>query len=180
MRADRITADGRTLRYVDSETLAVESRRGAGRAAAGTGALVTVPAYKPAAAVTAGVAFSTAASGFRPDTTTPEFAGLNAYVLDDGTGVNRFPTRAGTDGLLTQPEVARILAEAIKIANRARAQIRQPLGSPAQVTHDRGRHERRDRGPDPHAGCAGIRHRRLGAEGAHRAALLEPDARPPC
>ena len=35
---------------------------------------------------------------------------------------------------MTQPEVARILAEAIKIANRARAQIRQPLGSPAQVT----------------------------------------------
>jgi uncharacterized protein GlcG (DUF336 family) len=35
---------------------------------------------------------------------------------------------------MTQVEVTTILAEAIKVANRARAQIRRPLGSPAQVT----------------------------------------------
>ena len=134
VRADRITADGRTFRYVDSEALASNVTAAPAAPPAATGALVAVPAYKPIADVTAGVAFSTVASGFRPETTTPEFAGLNAYVLDDGTGVNRFPPRAGTDGLMTQAEVTRILAEAIKIANRARAQIRQPLGSPAQVT----------------------------------------------
>ena len=134
IRADRITADGRTFRYVDSETILSNPGAAPAEPPAGSGALIAVAAYKPAPAVTAGVAFSTTASGFRPDTTTPEFAGLNAYVLDDGTGVNRFPTRAGTDGLMTQPEVARILAEAIRIANRARAQIRQPLGSAAQVT----------------------------------------------
>ena len=131
-RADRITADGRTFRFVDSEALA--SNPASAPALPVGGALITVAAYKTVAAVTAGVAFSTAASGFRLDTTTPAFAGLNAYVLDNGTGVNRFPPAPGTDGLLTAAEVTRILAEAIKIANRARAQIRQPLGSPAQVT----------------------------------------------
>ncbi len=131
-RADRITADGRTFRYVDSE--AISSNPATAPALPGAGALVTVAAYKPVAAVSAGVAFSTAASGFRADTTTPAFAGLNAYVLDNGAGVNRFPPMAGTDTFLTAAEVTRILAEAIKIANRSRAQIRQPLGTPAQVT----------------------------------------------
>jgi uncharacterized protein GlcG (DUF336 family) len=55
-------------------------------------------------------------------------------VLDNGAGVNRFPPIAGTDGQLTAAEVTRILAEGIKIANRARAQIRVPLGLSAQVT----------------------------------------------
>ncbi len=131
-RADKISAGGLTLRYVDSEAIA--SNPATAPAVPGSGALVAVPAYKPVAAVTAGVAFSTAASGFRADTTTPAFAGLNAYVLDNGVGVNRFPPIAGTDTFLTAAEVTRILAEAIKIANRARAQIRQPLGTPAQVT----------------------------------------------
>jgi uncharacterized protein GlcG (DUF336 family) len=131
-RADHITADGRTFRYLDSE--AIVSNTAAAPALPTGGALITVPVYKPAAAVTAGVAFSTVASGFRLDTTTSEFAGLNAYVLDNGAGVNRYPAIAGTDALLTAAEVKRILAEAIKVANRARAQIRQPLGTPAQVT----------------------------------------------
>jgi uncharacterized protein GlcG (DUF336 family) len=129
-RADRITADGRTLRFTDSE--AILTNPAAAPAVPVSGALIAVPVYKAAAAVTAGVAFSTNASGFRLDTTTPEFAGLGAYVLDNGAGVNRFPPTAGAT--LTAPEVTRILAEAIRVANRARAQIRQPLGSPAQVT----------------------------------------------
>ncbi len=131
-RADHITADGRTFRYTDSEAI-VTNPAGAPALPVG-GALITVPTYKPVAAVTAGVAFSTAASGFRLDTTTAAFAGLGAYVLDNGAGVNRFPPIAGTDGQLTAAEVTRILAEAIKIANRARAQIRTPLGLSAQVT----------------------------------------------
>ncbi|MDB5811140.1 MAG: hypothetical protein JWN94_3262 [Betaproteobacteria bacterium] len=130
-RGDRITVDGRTLRYLDSESII--SNPAAAPALPAGGALIAVPGYKPIAAVTAGVAFSTAASGFRLDTTTPEFAGLGAYVLDTGAGVNRFPPTAGAGGL-TAAEVTRILAEGIRVANRARAQIRQPLGSPAQVT----------------------------------------------
>jgi uncharacterized protein GlcG (DUF336 family) len=131
-RANVIAVDGRTLRYVDSEALASNPATAPAFATL-PGALVTVPGYKAAPAVSAGVAYGTTASGIRADTN-PAFAGLNAFVLDDGAGVNRYPPVAGTDGLLTQAEVTRILAEAIAIANRARAQIRRPLGSPAQVS----------------------------------------------
>ena len=137
-RADRITADGRTFRYTDSETLA--SNPSAAPAAPAAGTLVDVPGYFVAAGgVLQGLRhnFPNGESGFRADAN-PAFAGLNAYVLVDGTNTNRFPPIAGTDapvgGALTAPEVTRILAEAIKIANRARAQIRQPLGSYVQVT----------------------------------------------
>jgi uncharacterized protein GlcG (DUF336 family) len=92
-----------------------------------------VAGYKAAPAISTGVPYGTTASGIRADST-PAFAGLNAFVVDDGAGVNRYPPIAGTDGLLSQAEVTRILAEAISVANRARAQIRLPLGSPAQVS----------------------------------------------
>lgn len=131
-RADRITADGRTLRYVDSEALA--SNPAAARPfAALAGSLVRVPGYFDPVAVRAGAAYATAASGVRADASAA-FAGLGAYVLDDGTGTNRYPPVAGTDGLMTQAEVTAILAEAMKIANRARAQIRRPLGTAAEVS----------------------------------------------
>jgi uncharacterized protein GlcG (DUF336 family) len=129
-RAHTIAVDGRTLRYVDSEALASNPATAPAFGAL-PGTLVTVAGYKAAAAIAPGVAHGTTASGIRADTN-PAFAGLNAFVLDDGAGVNRFPPVAGTN--LTQAEVTRILAEAITIANRARGQIRRPLGSPAQVS----------------------------------------------
>jgi uncharacterized protein GlcG (DUF336 family) len=129
-RADHITADGRTFRYTDSE--AIVSNPAAAPLVPTGGGFVAAGAYYAGGGVLAGVAFSTVQSGFRLDTTTPEFAGLGAYVLDNGAGTNRYPPTAGA--ALTATEVTRILAEAIKIANRARAQIRQPLGTPAQVT----------------------------------------------
>ena len=52
----------------------------------------------------------------------------------------RYPPRAGTDGaalaaaVLTQNEVRTLLQSALEVANRARAQIRRPLGSQARVT----------------------------------------------
>jgi uncharacterized protein GlcG (DUF336 family) len=130
-RADRITADGRTLRFVDSETLAT-SPAAAPPFAGLAGALVPTPPYN-AGVIVAGTPYSTPASGIRPNTD-PAFAGLNTFVLDNGAGVNRYPPIAGTDGLMTQPEVSAILVQAIRIANRARGQIRRPLGSSAQVT----------------------------------------------
>ena len=131
-RANRISVDGRTLRYVDSESIA-STPASAPAFPTLPGTLLFVPGYNAAATVIAGQPWARTPSGVRADTTAA-FAGLNAYVLDDGTGVNRFPVRAGTDGQLSQAEVARILAEAMKIANRARAQIRLPLGLPAQVS----------------------------------------------
>ena len=131
-RADRITADGRTLRYVDSEATLSDP---ASAPAFGMlpGALADVPNFFSPPAARAGTAFGTNASGYRP-ATDPAFAGLNAFVLDDGSGTNRFPPRAGTDGLMTQVEVEAILVDALRVANRTRAQIRQPLGSPAHVS----------------------------------------------
>ena len=133
-RADHITADGRTLRYVDSE--AIITNPASAPAVPGSGNFVAIAPYG-AGGVAPGAAFSTAASGFRLDTTTPAFSGLGAYVLVDAGNANRYPPANGAalGGLqLTSAEVTRILAEAIKVANRARAQIRTPLGSPAQVT----------------------------------------------
>jgi uncharacterized protein GlcG (DUF336 family) len=66
--------------------------------------------------------------------TDPAFAGLNAFTLVDAKGNPRFPPRAGVDGLLTRAEVIGILSAGLNIANRARAQIRLPLGSAAQVS----------------------------------------------
>jgi uncharacterized protein GlcG (DUF336 family) len=128
-RGERIAVDGRTLRYLDSESLAANP---ASAPAFGglPGSLLTVTGYF-AGAVIAGTPYASTASGFRADTN-PDFAGLNAFVLDDGSGVNRFPPTAGT--AMSATEVTRILADAMRIANRARAQIRRPVGVPAQVT----------------------------------------------
>jgi len=133
-RADRITADGRTLRYADNETLASNPATAPGFAAInGTaGTLIAVPGYV-AASIGAGVAFGTAASGYRPDAS-GAFTGLNAYVLVDAGDAPRYPPIAGSDGLMTAQEVTTILAEALRVAHRARAQIRRPLGSSAQVS----------------------------------------------
>jgi uncharacterized protein GlcG (DUF336 family) len=128
-RADRLTADGRTLRYTDSETLA-SSPASAPAFAALPGTLIAVPGYAPAA-VQAGTTYGTAASGVRADA--GFFADLGGHVFVDGANANRFPAIAGTDGGLTQAEVIEVMRSALQVANRARAQIRRPLGSAAQV-----------------------------------------------
>jgi len=125
-RADRLTIDGRSMRYVDSEALAADPAA-APPFASLPGALVDVPGFFSPPVVSAGAAYGTTASGYRADSS-------GAFVLDDGAGNARFPPIGGTDGLLTQAEVRTVLAEAMRVANRTRAQIRLPLGSTAQVT----------------------------------------------
>ena len=130
IRANRITADGRTLRYTDSESLA--SNPGASAPFASLpGSLIAVPGYV-AATTSAGTGYGSALSGIRPDT--GSFASLNAYVLVDAFNLNRYPVIGGTDGLLTSTEVTQILSSGLDVANRARAQIRRPTGSAAEVT----------------------------------------------
>jgi uncharacterized protein GlcG (DUF336 family) len=133
-RANQITVDGRTLRYVDSEALASDPALAPPFAAFNgfAGSLVNVTGYG-GSPVVAGTTFGTPASGYRADTS-PAFFGLGAYVLVDAANVNRYPPQAGTDGLLQVAEVTQILKSALDVANRARAQIRRPLGSAAQVT----------------------------------------------
>lgn len=130
IRANRITADGRTFRYVDSE--AIQSNPAQVPAFASlAGAIVTVTGYFDGT-LRPGVSFGNAASGYRADT--GAFAAQGGYILVDSSNQNRYPVRDGTDGQLKLGEVTTIIQEALKIANRARAQIRRPLGSAVQVT----------------------------------------------
>ncbi len=136
-RADRISVDGRLLRFSDGSDSDLLSSPAAAPSFASingiAGDLLIVQGYV-AASVNAGLAFGHAASGIRPDAL--DYPGLDAFVLVDATDSERFRPMAGTDGVdaLTAIEVQTILAEALELANRSRAQIRRPLGSPARVT----------------------------------------------
>ena len=136
-RADVITADGKTFRYSDVEYADLARTPGNAPAlstiAPIAGGLIRVPAYADPV-VRDGVVFGTPASGYRAADST--LADLDAFILVDGANQNRFPARAGTEpsNALTAAEVQAILRESLKIANRARAQIRQPFGTPARVT----------------------------------------------
>lgn len=137
IRADRITADGTSLRYTDIEYPQISNVAGATFAAT-AGALVPVTGYYSGASLLAGSVYGTEASGIRPSTPS-EFSIRDAFVLSNGAGANRFPVRGGTDAgdvatPLTSTEATAILEEAFKVMSRARAQIRQPLDSRAQVT----------------------------------------------
>ena len=133
-RADQITVNGRTLRYVDSE--AVKSNPSTAPPFASVngivGTLINVTGYG-GSPIVAGVAFGTPASGYRADTSLA-FAGTGAYILVDSANAPRYPPVAGTDGLLTQNEVTQTLKSGLAVAARARAQIRRPLGTAAQVS----------------------------------------------
>ncbi len=101
-------------------------------------AWLAVTGYFPVAAIQSGAIYGSEASGVRR-ATAAEFSDNDAFVLSDGAGANRFPLRAGTDAAevgtaITAIEAQRILEQAFAVMARARAQIRQPLDSLAQVT----------------------------------------------
>lgn len=138
VQADRIAVDGTTLRYSDA-TFAGVRTSGVNYASVNgvLGNLVVVTGYSNGAII-GGATYGSEASGVRP-ASSGEFGVTGAYVLSDGAGFNRFPMRAGTDGAsiptpLTITEVRAVLEEAYGVMSRARAQIRRPLDSRAQVT----------------------------------------------
>ena len=136
IRAERITADGTQLRFSDADFNQVGNVSGA--SFAGTaGQLIPVRGYNNGT-LRAGTAYGTEASGIRASTSA-EFSNPDAFILTDGAGTNRYPVRAGTDGddinaPITEDEARAILEEAFTVMSRARAQIRRPLDSRAQVT----------------------------------------------
>ncbi|MDX1569538.1 MAG: heme-binding protein [Xanthomonadales bacterium] len=136
-RANRITVEGKVFRFadVDAKDLAQDPANAPSFDSinGSSGALLPVRGYFDGT-IRAGVAFGTPASGIRADDT--DYSGLDAFVLVDENNQNRFAPRAGTDGenALTEDEVRTLLQEALKIANRARAQIRRPVGSQARVS----------------------------------------------
>ena len=136
-RADRITADGKTLRFSDARSEDLRSRVDSPPAFASlqgsVGQLVAVPGYAEGS-IRSGTAFGQSRSGIRADT--HDYVGLDAFVLVDAAGIERYRPRPGTDGsaALTAAEVRAILSSALRVANRSRAQIRRPLDTPARVS----------------------------------------------
>jgi uncharacterized protein GlcG (DUF336 family) len=138
IRAERISVDGTLLRFSDAvpgDLLRVPSAApGFATINGPAGALTSVRGYYDSTmGVLAGRAYGSEASGIRPSTAA-EFSIGDAFVLSNGAGGNRYPVRAGTDGALTAAEVRGLLEEAFKVMSAARAQIRRPLDSRAQVS----------------------------------------------
>ncbi len=136
-RADRITVEGKTLRFSDAQTRDLRSSPNSAPSFASigvsVGSLITVTGYSDGT-VQAGEAFGQSASGIRAASVAEFPVALDAHVfVDPITNINRYPAINGSDALLTATEVQAVLEEALAIANRARAQIRRPLGSIARV-----------------------------------------------
>jgi uncharacterized protein GlcG (DUF336 family) len=138
-RRQRVTLDGKIARFsdVDFGNLASDPLSAPGFASIDgvSGALQDVTGYfDMAGGVLQGTAFGQNASGIRPDS--GNYPGLDAFVLVDNANVERYPPSAGTDGAnaLTAAEVRQLVSSALGIAHKARAQIRLPTGSPAQVS----------------------------------------------
>lgn len=132
-RGDRITVDGKTFRFSDVGFDDLASSPGSTGALDADGTFIPVPAYFDGT-VLDGTAFGTPASGIVP--AGDLYPGRDAFVLVDDAGNPRYAPRAGTDGAaaLTAAEAQALVDEALAIANRARAQIRKPLGTQARVS----------------------------------------------
>ena len=138
IRADAIYVVGTQLRYSDSDYASLSPVAGATFAGASAlGVLEALTGYT-AGGVLAGTAYGSEASGVRAASAS-DFPNAQAFVLSDGAGNNRYPIVGGSDAAevgtaLTSGEVQAVLAQAFTVMSRARAQIRQPLNSQAQVS----------------------------------------------
>lgn len=133
-QGNRIRIEGKSLRFTDArfDDISPTARNPAPLSIGADGALVPVTDYYDAAGgILTGQAFGQPDSGVRPDTD-GSFPGRDAFVFVDKNNVERFPPQAG--GALSANEVRVILDQALAVANRARSQIRRPLGSSARVT----------------------------------------------
>jgi len=130
IRANRITADGRTFRYVDSEELI--SDPAAAPPLPSTGGFFTYENGYTTDNPRAGTRFGESVSGMRADA--GAFASREGWILVDAEDQNRFPPRASFGGAMTAADVQALLEEALDLAHRARGQIRRPLGSAAEVS----------------------------------------------
>jgi len=132
--ANNITVNGLSLRYTDSDS----SELATAVQATGTYTPTAVTGYYTAATTLAGTTFLTQASGYVSDPS-GLYPGLpySAVVLVNNAGAVRFTPTAGTapaGNALTAAEVTNLIIKALGVAYDARAQIRQPLNSFAQVT----------------------------------------------
>ncbi|MFN8390309.1 MAG: hypothetical protein U0136_08475 [Bdellovibrionota bacterium] len=129
--ANNIFAGGKSLRYADVSVNDLPSLP-AELPALDPANLLAVTFYSDGA-LHAGSAFGTASSGYLNISR----VGVNATILVDGAGNNRFPTRAGASlggNELQSFEVDALLDSALLTANRARAAIRRPPDTSALVS----------------------------------------------
>jgi len=140
IRANRITVDGKTLRYSDVTFNDFNQSPQTAQTfdSLTDGSLIAVNGYSDGT-IKRGTVFREPESGVVADTI--NYTGLDAFVFVDENNIERYPPIDATDdGLLngvaalTSNEVREILRSALDVANRARAQIRRPLGSQARVT----------------------------------------------
>lgn len=118
----QISLDGKLIRFSDAT---YQDLRSAGVDSLAGGSFVPVAGFFTGA-VKAGIAFGSPESGF----TDSGAFGIPAVVLGD-----RFPVRAGTDAAaLNENEVRVLISNALRVAARSRAQIRNPADSAARVS----------------------------------------------
>ena len=134
-RADRIAVDGKIFRFSDVDfgdlASAPESAPDFGTGVNNVlGQLVAVRGYFDGAIIR-GTAFGQPESGIAPADPN-QFPDLDGFVLVNADGSNRFPAIAGTQ--LTAGEVQEVLKSALAVANRTRAQIRQPASTQMRAT----------------------------------------------
>lgn len=140
-RANRITVEGKTLRFSDADTSELLSDPpNAPAFPPANGQLVAATGYA-AATINPGLVFGTAASGIRAaDSGNADEAAYgedDGFVFVDNANNNRYPATAGVTPAgvaLSADEVEVLLQQALRVANRSRAQIRRPHNSQARVT----------------------------------------------
>lgn len=126
IRAERVTAGGLSLRFSDADGRLLSSTA---TVPAG-GSFVDVGGYYAASdGARTGRTFGLPESGIAQENLNLS-GDANALVAPDGS--NRYPPIASAG--LDADDVTSLIDEALGVANAARAQIRIPLGSPAQVT----------------------------------------------
>ncbi len=119
----QITVDGKLVRYSDAN---MGDLRTSNAAPVNRSRLIPVAGFYEGGRMKSGTPFGSRASGF---VETAKF-GVPAFVLGD-----RFAPRAGTDvNGLSQNEVRVLISNALRLAARSRAQIRNPPASAARVS----------------------------------------------
>ena len=124
IRADRITLEGKTLRFSDVQFVQLASDP------ASTPHHEQVLAGIDTTEVIAGRVFGQAESGIRAE----RLGDVEAFVFVDEDGRNRFPPKDAADATLSAQETRQLLVSALAVADRTRSQLRRPLGSSARVT----------------------------------------------
>lgn len=146
-RRDRVTVEGKVFRYSDADFDNLISNPTEAPALATidseVGSLIAVRGFTNGV-VKAGTVFGQPESGIRASdgVSAGELfdASLDAFIFVDQANQPRFPPINSADPTLTAAQrlsandVTSILSNALELANRTRAQIRRPLGTPARVT----------------------------------------------